>query len=164
MDAVFIALMVTMPIIGVATALYLWVRRGSDGQRPRRKTILLSVAVAVWLLPSGWEVIQHSKWYRCRIGFRAVAFANETGTGVRDVEFVFRSGDGGRWTNHLETLSVHGKYEHSVSGPVENLVLERASCIIGTSRLVSTNVGIAGLGEVLVVKLNPAGSWVVSHR
>jgi hypothetical protein len=166
MDAMIITLVVTLPIIGVGTTLYLWVRRSpTEKQARRRKTALVVGAVLVCFLPSIWFGIQNSKWYRSRIGYRAVAFANNTSAELRDLEFVFRDGKGAGETNRLETFSAGGKYEHSVCGDsASNLVLERISCLSGAARLVCTNVGVAGRGEILSIRLNSTAGFVISHE
>ena len=166
MDAIIITMVLTLPIIGIGTALYLWVRRSpTEKQARRRKTALVVGALLICFLPPLWDGIQNRKWYRSRIGYSGLAFRNSTSTELRDVEFVLRGGSGAGDTYRLEKLSAGGKYNYCVWGDsVSDLVVERVSCLSGAARLACTNVGLAARGEVLSIRLNSTDGFVISHE
>jgi len=163
MDALFITLIVTMPIIGIGVLIWFWVRRSpTPAVAARRRAVLYSLCIvfviAAWLR----EPIARSRLYRSIVGISTVAFANESGAPLQEIEVVMRAADGGQHTYRFGPLR-DGRREHF---PVRtsDLLLERLTCLRGTQQLAYTEIGLATRGEVFLVKLDSAGRFTSSHE
>src|SRR6185503_1261303 len=105
MNALLITLIVTLPIIGVSVLIWLWVRRSpTPAVAARRRMLLYSLWIAFGI--TGWlrGPIARSHVYRSVVGISTVAFANDSGTPLHEVEVMMRAADGGTHTYRFSSL------------------------------------------------------------
>ena len=162
MDFVIALLIVTLPIIAIGTATYLWIRGGqTPAQSLRRKHIVMSVGVGVVFLWRSWSAFEGSWLHRYLVGYATVGFANGSGVELRGVELDYRTGDNECWTDRMEHMRSASSY--SRSNRRADLYLDRVICISNSTRLIFTNVAVAKRGEVLMVHLDSTRGLVTSH-
>jgi len=113
---------------------------------------------------TGWlrGPIARSHVYRSVVGISTVAFANDSGTPLHEVEVMMRAADGGTHTYRFSSLRAGRRERLAVR--TSDLVLERVACLKGTQQLSYTDGGIATRGEVLLVRLDSAGRFTTSHE
>lgn len=165
MDALLISLMMTLPIIAVGAALYLWVRRAPTPEHAvRRKRILAGAVGVIFLLAMLWEPFRESRWYRYLNGSSLVEFDNDRGVLLHDVEVVVRVvGDNEVHTNRLGTMA-RGSRHTTKYRSGSDLVLERVSCLLNGRQLIFTNTAVATRGDLLRIQIDAAGQLLTGRK
>lgn len=161
MDALVITLLVTLPLIGVCVVVWLWSRRSPAVKAWLRAGLVVLCLVWVSISALGF-LSSRSQWFGSLLGISVIAFANESGALLNEVELVMRVSEQDHRTYQFRPFRA-GRRER-FSFRASQVFLERVTCVRGSERLCTTNPGVAAPGRILIVRLDPTGRFTSSTR
>ena len=158
MDAVFVALVIALPIIAVCVIAWWWIRHSATpaiaARRKRALCVILILPAALYMIHG---LLSHTQVYRSITGISTVVLANNSGAPLDDVEIVMQAPNH-HYTYRYDSLRPHRRERFALRAP--ELAVARVSFSLGPRSIASTNVVHAKRGEILTVRIDPSGKIV----
>ena len=155
MDAVFITLVVTIPIIAVGVVVWLWIHRSATPTAAeRKKTALYLILVVPAALYTCHNLLAHTQIYRSIVGISTVVLVNNSGSPLNNVEIEMRAPNH-HYTYGFGNLQPHRRERFALRA--SELSVARIKFSLGPQPVASTNVGHARRGQILTVRVDPSG-------